>query len=284
MSKARIGGIAAIVLGVLALATRGYWLRGAPAANPTVAAMIADGRREFSRLSMIPAETLDAQSMLEHVTERAQTKGAWPSDVGARADVLREFSEFFIRRYVRPNASEYIAWRKAAGYVPREYGEFDKIWGVGDDYTALFKQPPPARDTAALFPKFFDLGLTMGNGAAKPVGVSGEPNGIIVAVGEVRHEGQPRPSLSTGIPESLWHGKTAGTPRCWWEPKHKWESILKRDHRVVWVEIGIIMEFADGYRRPLVHSYYWDPRDRRWILGTINNYNDDMTRVTALEY
>ncbi len=284
MNKAQAGVVVVVVAGVLAVATRLWWWPSSPAVSTGVVELIAQGRREFAKLSMTRTADIDADVLRTLLAEQGHAEGTWPADVGDRDGVLRAFSDFFVKRYVRPNVGEYISWRRSAGYVPRDYGEFNKVWGVEDDYLAIFKELPPVKGTEAMFPRFFDVGLTMANGSMKPVAVTNDSRGIVIAIGEVRHPGQPRPVLSTEIPSSLWHGKTSATPRCWWEPVHKWEDILKREHRVVWVEIGVIVEFGDGFRRPLVHSFFWDPIDKRWMLGTINSYNDDMTRITALEY
>ena len=240
---------------------------------------------EFKRIPMRPLGEFSTSSLRQHLETTILFPAVMPRGVGTTSALLDEFTSFFERRYMDPVVEKYIVWRRERGFVLKSFSTMDAQWGVGKDYDQIVGNPPPdAKDLESVFRVFFDVGLTLGGGVSRPVGLPIERSGLAIAVGTVTSPSQQRPFVSGELPSSVWHGKTSGTMRNWWEPPRSSRDVLKQERALTWAEVGMICEFADGSRRPRIHSFYWDRVANRWMLDSICDYNADMTRITALEY
>jgi hypothetical protein len=283
MKSARVAVVVAMVIALGVYASRRWW--GPERSVVTSEDLIRVAAVEFRRIPMRPVGEFSRASFRQHLETTMVMPSEMPPGAGTTAALLDEFASFFERRYMEPDAEKYIAWRRERGYNLKSYATMNSQWGVGKDYTEIVGSPPASeKDVESIFRTFFDVGLTLGGGVSRPVGLAQQRSGLAIAVGTVTSPSQPRPFVSGELPSSVWHGKTSGTMRNWWEPPRSSRDVLKRDRSLTWAEVGMICEFADGSRRPRIHSFYWDRVANRWMLDSICDYNADMSRVTALEY
>jgi hypothetical protein len=76
----------------------------------------------------------------------------------------------------------------------------------------------------------------------------------------------------------------AATMRCWWMPPVDTETLVKRYGEAAYADVGIILEYADGSRKPFVLAMIWDPGSKSWFVEHVIIYNYPAADVSALEY
>ncbi len=273
--------VAICVIAVIAILTRPLWM---PRDPRDASELVRDAQSRFRSIPMRLVADLDESSLREHFAGTATKPEHMPDGSGSMDALLGEFTRFYTLRFITQDVEAYFAWRRGAGYQLRTYDDLNGIWQIEKDYEAIFRDtPPPDRDVARMFRKFFAIGLTADGGSAKPVRISNSAEGLAVVVGVMTSPSQTRPFVSGIMGAEIWQGKTSGTTRNWWNAPTAWRDVLKRDRRVVWAEVGIVTTFGDGAVHPRVHSFFWDPKRGTWVLDGVYDYN--YARVgSALEY
>jgi hypothetical protein len=60
--------------------------------------------------------------------------------------------------------------------------------------------------------------------------------------------------------------------------------MLVDDSLVEYADVGMVVEFADGSRRPLIQTWIWDPQKSRWYLLYVNQQHVEGIDLSAGYY
>jgi len=189
-------------------------------------------------------------------------------------------------RFVQGSVTEYKRWRRSTGYHLRDLDELLDPWSIDVAYQYYFDAPFPADpDVESLFDTFWSVGLELGDGTNRPVSIASERKGLCAVTG-VLTAGNPemRSLLGGELGAELWHGTISTTMRCWWMPPVNTHSLIARDGRVRYADVGMVLKYADGSRKPLVLTMLRDPKTSTWFLEHVVVYNYPTAALSALEY
>jgi hypothetical protein len=259
---------------------------GSRAEPDLVKRLIREGRAAYAKMKMAPLPA--AQATVEDVAallSPLDARGTPPPGSGSPQSLRTAVAQFVYFRFVQTSVTEYKDWRRSGKHTLRTVEDMERSWGIKGDYAGMFKEEfPAAAPLEEVFDRFWNAGLEPHGGANRPIAVAAEPAGLTAVFGVRRRPGEERPYVEGQMPRELWHGAVAGTLRRWWTPPRSVEWLLKNVGPVPCAEVGLIVEFADHSRRPLILSYFWDAVGKTWTLENVNTNNCDTNKVTALEY
>lgn len=74
--------------------------------------------------------------------------------------------------------------------------------------------------------------------------------------------------------------------RCWWDTPKPLEALFAASPDLVCAELGMILEYGDGARRPLRLTYVHDAMAKSWYLQYVvmYNFNQKVATYSSLEY
>lgn len=82
-----------------------------------------------------------------------------------------------------------------------------------------------------------------------------------------------------------WHGGRSRGSRCWWRgTTDDLATLLDRGEPILAGQLGVIVEFENGTRRPVLLTFMFQPVDRRWTIADIASTNFDDGGVAPVEY
>lgn len=249
------------------------------------AAISAAAVKAYETIEMISLDKFDGVDDWKGVLANMDW-GPAPDDAPElRRDALASaLAEFLWHRFSLRSAQAYIEWQKRTSH---EIRPFDELVRVRADFEHLFGEPiPPSLSVESVFAKFFDVSLSLGDGANDPVGVAVDRSGLVARFGIVRSmRPSERPWVSGDLPLEMWHVRGGGTMRSWWRPSAgDLASVLEEHGEALCATVGLILEYRNGSRRPLVFTYYWHPVVETWELNCINAYNGHGDFISAMEH
>ena len=283
MTRARTVLVVGVCLGAV-LVVGGLWrsrhLRRAAAGYMTT--QVRQGEAVYPTIHTRPIgskeQIRDALGHTEFMNEPANR-------CGSRDALLDRVSAFLYYRFVQDSPEVYAQWRRSSGHHLKSLDEMIHPWFIDQAYEAYFNEPfPEDPDVEALFRKFWPIGLGWGEGVNRPVALADESKGLTIRFGTLAPGNPNRDMLDGQLGTDLWHGGIAATMRRWWRQPHDTQDLLDRFGRADYAEVGIIMGYADGSRRPLILTYLWDPIEHRWSLEHVNVNNFDSPDLSAMEY
>lgn len=249
------------------------------------AAISAAAAKAYDAVEMIRLDTFngvnDWTDVLAHIDWGPAPDGVSELRTDELATMLAEFSWY---RFNVRSSQEYIEWQKRTSH---EIRHFDELVRVHADFEHLFGEPIPASSgVEEVFARFFDVSLSLGDGANDPVAVANDRKGLVARFGVVRSmRPSERPWVSGDIPLAMWHVRGGGTMRSWWRPvEGDLGSIIEERGEALCATIGLIVEYLNGSRRPLVFTCYWHPSAERWEIDSINAYNSRGGFISAMEH
>lgn len=228
-----------------------------------------------------PASQFEAD-MLTAAWDRA------PLSRAQRESLARHVAEFLHYRYAQVEPGVYRDWRTSRGYrmIDRTYFVFDR--GFGRVWTAGFNEPlPDSLSMEQMFDAFWPLGTSALGASDVPVAIGTDPRSWSIAVGPMSVlDPHIRPSLGNkSRPNDDWIGIGGATMRTWFEPSTLLASIAAADGTVAAAEVGVLIEYKNGDRRPLGITLTYDNTRSRWWLIYVCQYNiPEDGLVAALEY
>lgn len=232
-----------------------------------------DGVAQFARIPHAPVSTVESPEAMHSIIAAADVtrEGSVTADV---SPVLRRTSEFLYYRFAQPSPDQYRAWRSRLGDQPRTLDEMIRIDGLKDTYEALTGHPlSPDANVEACFRELWACSLRYGGGFNQPVGVAAESAGISVVMGRWTASDRARRSVRGRLSADVWRGATAANMRSWWHPRVTANDVIRRDGIADFAEVGVVVTYADGSRRPLVLGFVHDPRAGDWVLLNVTTYN-----------
>lgn len=287
--KARVRSLLAwtAAAGLAALAIWRMGLLGTESTADRLYAAVDEGRRAYANIRVETMESLRASDEIGALVARIEVER--DSDVNdAQVTALRSELESFLRlRFVQPDAKQYAASRLTGGCRWTALEGLERGWRVVSDYEKLIREPPPAKpEVAALFERYWDSTASRFGGANRLVSIASEPVGLAAHVGYSRDRDYPRLLIAGQLGQRLWYGPVSASMCRWFDLPHEPTEVVAKNGRVLVAEVGVVAEWADGSRRPLILAWYFDPWVRRWILWQMNENNYDRRTVTVapLEY
>jgi hypothetical protein len=243
------------------------------------------GSEAYRQVDLIPLTALGSREEVRQAVTAVDFIDGELATANQRTILLGEAADFLYYRYAQSSVETYKAWRLGEGYRWRPLEVMLDPWYVDRGYKVYFdEEPPPELDLEAAFDRFWSAALDYGDGANRVVALPGEAKGLLCRFSRVTRAKPTAEPVGGEIPFELWYGGVAMTMRAWFEPPRAKSDVLAINGETLAAEIGLVLEFADGRRRPLFLTYYWDPAGRRWWLEHVNQNNDDWRKVSALEY
>ncbi|GJQ28601.1 MAG: hypothetical protein HBSAPP03_04850 [Phycisphaerae bacterium] len=247
--------------------------------------------REFADLSEADIDLCFSQGAKDWVKYEhgADTPGSSPWTVISRPTHLpgvppvdahrtlgRLSAAFLWRQFGARDAATYRAWREANHAQARPLDEVLSNRGehAGAAYAAHFGKAPSADATfVSVFDSLWGVCQEQPGGQSRVVGMACDSSGVGMSVGWIPpNVGRARPHIQGGLGAVAWYAGRAGTMRSWYRRSRQWESSNMGQGG--WcAEVGVIAEFGDGRRRPIVLTYFFSTLTGNWSLDSVNYYD-----------
>jgi hypothetical protein len=195
---------------------------------------------------------------------------------GAAAQVEALAGEFMYYRLVNRDPAAYRRWRIERGGIRRSVAAMVADLAVPDGKTEdgalkmtfddLFDAKWRDGEAAVLHGRPFPIKFGGGKGSSLAFGWADRADPFFAL-----------PSLSSDlIPTEGWNGWTSCSLRTWYE-RPCWDDLHSGKPGVGYLccVFGTIVETQDGERVPLVLTFFFDPRAKRWSLELVNYFNVD---------
>lgn len=243
--------------------------------------LIAEGRSAYAKTRISPLASrvgLDAQLKSMEFVER----GGLHADHAAIRGAIADFIE---HRFINPSLEDYKAWRRSQGFTLTPIADMEKVHHVALTHELIFGSAlPPGLSGEQIFDRFWSQGLRSGNGWWQIRSIAVDARGLQAVIGALTKGVDTREMIQGEWSKWLWHGATASSMRNWWTPRHPTDNLLKQFGSVMYAEVGIVTEFGDGTRGPLIITLIYDPIDKRWRMEHVNVNNVPPERVMQLEF
>jgi len=204
--------------------------------------------------------------------------GANPAASPKDTEAIMQFvSELLVHRYVSDSVEEYKRWRRSRGYVLRPTRYLIEAYSVPEDYEIMFGEAYPGDDHfEKVFDRFWEYGLQRDDGSSRIVGVSRDPQTIVVAFGTISREAPGAWPIHLGtLGLDLWRGRTGAELRNWWSPPSgEFSEWLQDQGTLRCAIVSIVCEFASGRRFPVHLRFCQDARTGRWWFVGMGVSND----------
>lgn len=240
--------------------------------------LLTRARRAFAAIE-IDATCLTSVAEVRAVLARSEVRDPELASDPRLAELLDQSAEFLCGRYgPSANADQYIRWRRDQGYRWTDRDDLEINWTVHEAWPLIVTDgtPFPGYDHPdRVFAGLFGPVLDLGTGRNRPIGISADSAGLIVDRDYPTKSNPDLDLISGTFDEGLWHGRSVGTLCAFWQPPRAFDRALVIDGSVEVVRIGMIVEFADGSRRPMIQKWLWDPKADRWFLYALNEQHDE---------
>lgn len=279
-----IGGAAVVAAGWLfVVRNRGLFVEPSETRR-----IVIEAASRYRTMDMLPLAEVVSGGKLRELVREANITGPLRSEdprMEALADLVSQFVE---RRFVAGSSTDYREWRESQGYAWADREWLEGVWGIGRDYSIIVGEAyPEGAPLAQIFDEYYQAALQYGDGANRPAAVATSPEGRCIATAILTRDQPDRAPLTCDLGFDLWHGATNGTARSWWRPPHSTEELIQREGAVLCADVGLVVEFADRSRRPVVVTATWDSAVSRWTLQHLCMYNfppEQMGRLSAFDY
>lgn len=165
------------------------------------------------------------------------------------------------------DSSAYTAWRETSGYTRRPLDVLRKSWFLDTAYEAYHgNRPPSDLNWDAYFDAMIVGQDAFGGGRTKPRGVSIEPSLVRVSVKRLTRADPRWPPLDGPIGDALDFGGPTHISSPWWSAPTSSGELLALHGEVRAAAVGVLIEYADGVRRPVGFSLFQNPTTRTWYI------------------
>lgn len=193
---------------------------------------------------------------------------------------LKKMVQEFLSLYCLNGSAElYSQWRSAQGYRLRSRSEIDADgWTIDDshDFVMTFSDGNQLASTASAsidneFAFFWNVSRQIGAGANAPRKICADARGCTATISLVPQSARAQLSLNGGLDATQWYGGISTGGRRWWKRN---QELAPGNQPVHKAEVGILLEFANGSRRPLFLSATCIHPPDGWVLdgARVANY------------
>lgn len=249
----------------------------------------AQRQRAFAHWETINTEPL-AQISPQKI-ELAMLSAEWtraPLSGTQRTSLIQHVSEFLEHRYGQTDPAYYRAWRLQNGYRLIDRNRFVAYYKFSTDWNAVFGEPlSDSISIEQIFDAFWPIGTSYFGDVDIPVAVGTDPRSWSIAFGRMNVlKPQIRPPIENSVHSNdQWIGIGGGTMRSWFEPPFELAELAAADKTVATAEVGLLIEYKNGERRPLGLTLVYDnTRDRWWLIYAAQYNIPENGLVAALEF
>lgn len=183
--------------------------------------------------------------------------------------------------FVNQDLDTYLAWRRSGGYELHTDEHLKDVIGVGLYYKFyLGKDLPKETSVGEAFKDLWQQTHAGNAPQAKVVGIASGARGLAASVGTLQPSRAIRSGNFGGLGREIWVGDVASTSPSWFVDRSKAASTQP----IVYADVGAIMEFQNGTRRPVVLTFYREAAPKKWRLQFINQYNYRDSDCSVLIY
>lgn len=278
--QARVWAVVLGVAGIVAFALYRFARTQGPSGEDLWLQPVREGEAAFADMAMISIADLREEGSIERVI----AQGEWHADPSISAACLaaleREIATFLRLQFVTADAAAYRQWREARGCALLSLDDMERKTQVVSEYASVMnKRPPPEPDVASLYDEYWLAMRTAFSGSGALLEISADPRGFATRVAYSSDPLYTKVMLDAGLGDRLWYGPIAASMRAWFAPARIPADLVERDGRVLMAEVGVVAAWADGGRRPLLLTWFFDPTLDAWVLWTLNQNNFDPQRV-----
>ncbi len=293
-------GIGLLVL--LAIAAGGWYWSQRPTKQerfweptPDEQAIMNKAQKAYKAFEMVPFEELvDLESVeaifqLGAIQEPQPATRQIPAAISpeqikhAKAQLRTVMAQFVHYRLLDPDLDRYIAWRHGRGDVVKPKGE---IYLLAEDYESLFNEPMPLNmSSEQVFRRFYEHMESIQDKANTPIAISEDPDAQFFHMWwEHPHIGPAFVTVDNALGNDFWIGnRSAGSGTWIWGALDDHKFYLSTNP-VLKAMAGVIVQYADGDRYPLVLNLHWDPNSAQWMIDGISAANVDIMEVQRLMF
>lgn len=199
--------------------------------------------------------------------------------------LLSEVASFLRLRLRGDSPSDYVAWRRARGYDWRPYQELVDL-AIVDAFRVRTSRKWSASDPIEeRFAQMWRSAREWKGHVNVPVGIGTSKESMGVVWGSInwRQSSTYRP-IGTVIPAAGRDQTGSLTSVQWLTPARNRATLLKENEAVEFAAIGVLIEYADGSRRPLTLTFLWDPQTRRWVHDLLTVFAGAKDEILGIDY
>lgn len=246
-----------------------------------------EGQAEFAKLEMRDAATLADVGAVREALGRVLRPPPAPAGVGSADDLMKQVAEFVYYAFVQDSYPAYREWRRSQGDSLLPAATLEDFWMVKTGiYPYVMKKPwAPGMDSEAAFEDLWNWSRSPAGRASRIKGIASQPRGGALMFGELtREDPRTRLTISGEMPAEVWRGVYNATHPNWWMMPDVAQRLALSSGKADYAEVGLIMEFGDGARHPLVMTWHWQPSAGRWRLLHLCSYNCSEKMITYMVY
>lgn len=228
--------------------------------------------KAFERVGMSP---LGPSDVIRSTLSRAWVESS--ADPRKSTELLDTVSEFLYWSFSSDSPTAYRAWRESYGAELQALEELANRpdgpalawqWYFGADL-------PPDSDTTDIFDTLWIESRRHANGTNRLIAIAEGVDGAVIQFStlgrdpddEATWPGDAPPRGSDSIVGvEMWQSGTIKMGRPWWRFRHSRQDIIARFGKVEIATVGLVGEFANRERSPLIIVLFWDAVDSRWIV------------------
>lgn len=246
---------------------------------------VEEGRRAYATIDHIT--DVRSQAAVRHAMEAASFDDQAGLETAQVDALVEQVAEFLFMRFGQDSPAQYRAWRAARGDEWREWSYLRDIWNVSKWYEAHVGEPIPdgaGSKMDEVFDRLWIRRAEMYDGFNRLDSIAAEPKGLAVVIARATL-GDPLPKMVHGeMNERLWYGEVEGTHCSWWQPRVTIASLLENRGEAIVATVGVVAQFGERWRRPLIMMYVWDPMSSAWVLETLNTTNYASGKSVPIDY
>jgi hypothetical protein len=254
----------------------------------------------YEQVEMVPVnelgdldaiEELFSQAELQDPIAGSQHRSGMPTaEIEFAKARLRSVLARFVRFRLLPderysdeqNLNRYIAWRHERG---DELYEIDaEGMYLGEVYKGYTGEPiPPNSSKESVFRRVYEKMEQNKSESNTPVAIAGGPEAqLFVAWWYHPHIGPHHPDFAHPLGGDGWvENHTAGA-MSWFRHRLGDPDITKSMRVYLRAYAGVVVEFADGSRYPIVLNLRWESADKQWIIENLIYANTDRQKIEAM--
>ena len=263
--------------------------------TPDEQAIMIKAKKAYARFEMIPFDELASLEAVETIFQTAAIPGPQPVTrqipaainpkqlEQAKVQLRTVMAQFVHYRLIDPDLDRYLAWRHARGDEVKPKGE---IYLLAEDYEEFFKEPmPPNMSSEQAFRRFYQHMESIQDPANTPIAISADPDAHFFHTWwEHPHIGPQFITLESALGNDFWIGNRSAGAGTWLWGSLDNHRFYRSTNTVLKAMGGVIVEYADGDRYPLVLNLHWDPNSAQWMIDGIIYANTDVMKTQRIMF
>ncbi|MDQ7012845.1 MAG: hypothetical protein Q9O74_02985 [Planctomycetota bacterium] len=247
--------------------------------------LLGEGQAAYARLDVQPGSSLDSPEAVRALLARVDFSSDKRLDAQSRDELLDALSGFVYARFIQSDPETYLEWREQHGYTFRSEEDLRTVAGIEQVYRqALGEEPAADLTMSEMFTRVFSVAHAGTGSPWSLTAVASTGDGLCAAVGEMSLQDMSRAPLEGTLSADLWRGRVWGGVPSWFARGPSAIELLQTHESLLYADIGMIMEFQDGVRRPVVCTFIREPSSGRWRLEYLMAYNYALEQLCPLAF